>query len=160
MDSTTSVRGLFDITDRVAVITGGGGMLGEKHAEAIAEKEKGILWFASCWDEGSVDFIEQFNPPCYKIASACLTDDNLLTHHRRYGRPLIVSTGMSTLEQIDHAVDVIGGQDLVLMHCNSTYPASIEDLNLRAIDSLRRRYDGVPIGYSGHEVGLIATVGA
>ena len=121
-------------------------------------KERGILWFASCWDEGSVDFIEQFNPPCYKIASACLTDDNLLIHHRGYGRPLIVSTGMSTQEQIDHAVDVLGGQDLVLMHCNSTYPASIEDLNLRTIESLRQRYDGVPIGYSGHEVGLIATV--
>lgn len=86
-------------------------------------REKGILWYASCWDEGSVDFIEQFDPPCYKIASACLTDDNLLRHHRRYGRPVILSTGMSTLEQIDHAVEVLGHDDLIILHCTSTYPS-------------------------------------
>jgi N-acetylneuraminate synthase len=119
----------------------------------------GILWFASCWDEGSVDFLEQFNPPCYKIASASLTDDNLLRHHRQYGRPMILSTGMSTLEQIDHAVDVLGPYDLILLSCTSTYPAPIEELNLRTIHTLRGRYD-VPTGYSGHEVGLAPSVGA
>jgi len=122
-------------------------------------REKGILWYASCWDEGSVDFIEQFNPPCYKIASACLTDDNLLRHHRRYGRPIILSTGMSTLAQIDHAVDVLGTDDLVILHSTSTYPSQIEELNLRTIQTLQERYD-VPVGYSGHEVGLATSVAA
>jgi N-acetylneuraminate synthase len=118
-----------------------------------------IMWFASCWDEGSVDFIEQFNPPCYKIASASLTDDNLLRHHRATGRPIIMSTGMSTIEQIDHAVDVVGKKNLVLMHTTSTYPTSVEQLNLRMIPKLFERYQ-VPVGYSGHEVGLATSVAA
>ncbi len=118
-----------------------------------------ILWFASCWDEASVDFIEQFDPPCYKIASASLTDDHLLRHHRSMNRPIILSTGMSTLDQIDHAVDVLGTQDLILMHCTSTYPSKPEELNLRGIITLRERYD-IPVGYSGHEVGLSTTLAA
>jgi N-acetylneuraminate synthase len=118
-----------------------------------------ILWFASCWDEASVDFIAQFDPPCFKIASASLTDDHLLRHHRQYGKPLILSTGMSTLEQIDHAVDVLGTEDLVLLHTTSTYPSKLEELNLRAIPALKERYE-VPIGYSGHEVGLQTTYAA
>lgn len=118
-----------------------------------------ILWFASCWDEASVDFLEPFNPPCYKIASASLTDDNLLRHHRRCGRPLILSTGMSTVEQIDRAVEVLGTGDLVLMHTTSTYPSKPEELNLRAIQTLQERYR-VPVGYSGHEVGLSTSVAA
>jgi N-acetylneuraminate synthase len=120
-------------------------------------REKGILWFASCWDEASVDFIEQFAPPCYKIASASLTDDNLLLHHRKCGRPIILSTGMSTLEQIDHAVEVLGKDDLIILHCTSTYPSKLDELNLRAITTLSERY-GVPIGYSGHEVGLAPSI--
>jgi N-acetylneuraminate synthase len=103
--------------------------------------------------------MEQFNPPCYKIASASLTDDALLRHHRRYGRPLILSTGMSTQEQVDHAVEVLGPDNLILLHCTSTYPSSVEELNLRGIQNLRERYD-VPIGYSGHEVGLATSVAA
>jgi N-acetylneuraminate synthase len=122
-------------------------------------KEKGIAWFASCWDEGAVDFIERFNPVCYKIASASLTDDSLLRHHRQTRRPLIVSTGMSTLDQVDHAVEVLGSGNLVLMHTTSTYPSKIEELNLRAIQSLAERF-GVPVGYSGHEVGLATSVAA
>jgi len=122
-------------------------------------REKGIFWYASCWDEGSVDFIEQFNPPCYKIASASLTDDNLLRHHRQYGRPIILSTGMSTLEQIDHAVEVLGTDDLIILHCTSTYPSQVEELSLRTIHTLRERYS-VPVGYSGHEVGLATSVAA
>ena len=118
-----------------------------------------ILWLASCWDEASVDFIEQFAPPCYKIASASLTDDNLLRHHRQYGRPIILSTGMSTLEQIDHAVEILGSQDLILMHTTSTYPAQPQELNLLAIPMLCERYQ-VPVGYSGHEVGLSTTLAA
>jgi N-acetylneuraminate synthase len=118
-----------------------------------------LIWFASCWDEGSVDVIEQFKPPCYKIASASLTDDNLLRHHRKTGRPIIASTGMSTLEQIDHAVEVLGQRDLVLLHTTSTYPSEIGELNLRAIPRIAERY-GIPVGYSGHEVGLYTTLAA
>jgi len=117
------------------------------------------VWYASCWDEVSVDLIEQFNPPCYKIASASLTDDNLLRHHRRYGRPIVLSTGMSTIEQIDHAVEVLGTEDLMLLHCTSTYPSVPEELNLSAIYTLKERY-GVPVGYSGHEVGLATSLAA
>lgn len=120
-------------------------------------RKQGLAWFASCWDEASVDFIEQFGPPCYKIASACLTDDNLLRHHRQYGRPIILSTGMSTVEQIDHAVDVLGTESLILMHSTSSYPAKMDELNLRCVPALKERY-GVPVGYSGHEVGLVPTV--
>ncbi len=120
-------------------------------------REKEILWFASCWDKASVDFIEQFEPPCYKIASASLTDDGLLQHHRKCNRPIIISTGMSTLEQIDHAVDVLGKDDLIILHCTSTYPSKLNELNLRAIATLSERY-GVPVGYSGHEVGLAPSI--
>ena len=135
--------------------------LGRPQYEAIDAycREHSILWFASCWDEASVDFVESFAPPCYKIASASLTDDNLLRHHRRTGRPIIVSTGMSTIEQVDHAVQVLGKNDLVLMHTNSTYPSALEELNLRVIGTLRERY-GVPVGYSGHEVGLAPSLAA
>ncbi len=120
-------------------------------------KEKKITWFASCWDEASVDFIAQFDVPAYKVASASLTDDNLLRHTRAQGKPLLVSTGMSTLEQIDHAVDVMGKEDLVILHTTSTYPALYEELNLRVIPMLHQRYN-IPIGYSGHETGLSTSI--
>jgi N-acetylneuraminate synthase len=116
-----------------------------------------IPWFASCWDEGSVDIINRFNIPCYKIASASLTDDNLLRHTRSTGKPIILSTGMSTIEEIDHAVEVLGRDDLVLLHATSTYPAAYPELNLRAIATLRDRYC-VPVGYSGHETGIPTSV--
>jgi N-acetylneuraminate synthase len=122
-------------------------------------KDKKIAWFASCWDEQSVDFIDQFDVPCYKIASASLTDDRLLHHTRATGKPILLSTGMSTLEQIDHAVEVLGKNDLLIMHSCSTYPAYYEELNLRVIPLLIERY-GIPIGYSGHETGLPSTVAA
>jgi N-acetylneuraminate synthase len=122
-------------------------------------RELGIMWSASCWDEGSVDFIEKFTPPFYKIASASLTDDNLLRHHRDTGRPIILSTGMSSLEEIDHAVEVLGRDNLIILHCTSTYPSKPEELNLRAIDTLKSRYQ-LSIGYSGHEVGLQTSVAA
>jgi N-acetylneuraminate synthase len=122
-------------------------------------RQRGIMWFASCWDEDSVDFIERFNPPCHKIASASLTDDDLLRHYRRTGRPILLSTGMSQLEQIDHAVEVLGRESLVILHATSTYPSRTEELNLKMIPRLIERYD-VPIGYSGHEVGLYTTLSA
>src|SRR5436305_3116571 len=123
----------------------------------VYSKAVNLPWFASCWDEDSVDFIEQFNPPCYKIASASLTDDNLLRYTRATGKPIILSTGMSTIEEIDRAVEVLGKEDLVLMHTCSTYPASYDELNLRAIQTLRERYD-LPTGYSGHETGIPTSV--
>jgi N-acetylneuraminate synthase len=122
-------------------------------------RDAGVMWFASCWDAASVDFVERFDPPCYKIASACLTDHDLLRHHRGTGRPILLSTGMSTLDEIDAAVGVLGVDQLVLMHCTSSYPSAPDELNLRAIPALAARYR-VPVGYSGHEVGLAASVGA
>jgi len=121
--------------------------------------QHGIPWFASCWDEASVDFIEQFAPPCYKIASASVTDDALLRYTRAKGRPIILATGMSTMEQIDHAVEVLGRQDLVLLQATSTYPANYDELNLRVIPAFRERY-GIPVGYSGHETGLPSSIAA
>jgi N-acetylneuraminate synthase len=122
-------------------------------------RAKPIAWTASCWDEASVDFIDRFDPPFYKIASASLTDDGLLCHTRSKGKPIVLSTGMSTLEQIDHAVEVLSKQDLVLLHTCSAYPSHYGDLNLRVIPALRARY-GVPIGYSGHETGIASSVAA
>ena len=122
-------------------------------------RRKPIAWTASCWDEASVDFIDQFDPPFYKIASASLTDDDLLRHTRAKRKPIILSTGMSSIDQIDHAVEVLGNEDLVLLHSCSTYPAQYGDLNLRVIPTLRDRY-GVPVGYSGHETGIASSVAA
>ena len=116
-----------------------------------------IRWFASVWDVFSVDAISQFNPPYYKIPSACLTDDELLKYVK--GQSVILSTGMSTVEQIDHAVDILGSEDLILMHCTSSYPCKPEELNLRMIPRLRERY-ACTIGYSGHEVGLSTSIAA
>ena len=122
-------------------------------------KELDIMWFASCWDKDSVDFMEQFTPPCYKIASPCLTDDKLLRYTKRRGKPIILSTGMSTIEQIDHAVDILGEDNLIILHCTSTYPCNVEELNLKVIPFLVNRYR-CPIGYSGHEVGIPTTIAA
>jgi N-acetylneuraminate synthase len=118
-----------------------------------------IAWFASPWDEASVDFLEGFAVPCYKVASASLTDDHLLAHMRSTGKPIILSTGMSTLAQIDHAVEVLGRDQLVILHATSTYPAKYEELNLRVIPMLAQRF-GVPVGYSGHETGIASSVAA
>jgi N-acetylneuraminate synthase len=116
-----------------------------------------MCWFASPWDEGSVDFLEEFSVPVYKIASASLTDDKLLRYIRKTSKPIIISTGMSTYAEIDHAVEVLGKQDLILMHTTSTYPASYDELNLRAIPTMAKRY-GIPVGYSGHETGIPTSV--
>jgi len=120
-------------------------------------KEHGILWFASCWDEESVDFMEQFEPPCYKAASASLTDLPLLKKTASTKRPLIISTGMSTMEEVEKTVQELGIDNLLIAHTNSTYPSPVNELNLRMITSLKGLYPTVPIGYSGHEVGLATT---
>jgi N-acetylneuraminate synthase len=121
--------------------------------------EKGIDWTASAWDEPSVDFLEQFDPSFHKAPSASLTDTALLKKMREQKKPIILSTGMSDIDQIKAAVDLIGTDDLILAHCTSTYPCPPEELNLRMIQTLRNMYP-CPIGYSGHEVGLPTTVAA
>ncbi|MFI1199148.1 N-acetylneuraminate synthase family protein [Streptomyces sp. NPDC020883] len=122
--------------------------------------KRGIAWFASPWDVESVAFLEKFDVPCYKVASASLTDDELLRAMRATGRPVILSTGMSTPKQIRHAVEVLGSDNIVLCHATSTYPAKAEELNLRMIHTLQAEYPNVPIGYSGHETGLQTTLAA
>ena len=122
-------------------------------------RERKMMWFASVWDKPSVDFIESFQPPCYKVPSAALTQHDLLHQIKRTGRPVILSTGMSSMEQIRAAVDILGTENLVLMHSTSTYPCKPEELNLRVIQTLRQEFD-CPIGYSGHEVGLQTTYAA
>lgn len=120
-------------------------------------KKKNIMWFASCWDEKSVDFMEQFDTPCYKIASASLTDDNLLKYTRSKGRPVLISTGMSTMDEIRHAVSVLGEDDLVIFHCTSTYPSNADETNLRVIETFKKEFN-CPIGYSGHERGITPSI--
>ncbi len=118
-------------------------------------QEKKIDWMVSVWDESSVDFMEKFDTPAYKVPSASLTDHNLLKYVRKTGKPVIISTGMSTMKQIHKGVNAVGGDNLVIMHCTSTYPCEPEELNLRMIETLRKEFPNNPIGYSGHEVGLV-----
>lgn len=122
-------------------------------------KKLGIMWFASCWDTESVKFMERFNPPCHKIASAMLTHKPLLDALRATGRPLILSTGMSTQEEIFNAINYLGQDNLVVLHCTSTYPCKVEELNLNYIRVLDDNLFS-PVGYSGHEVGLVTSVAA
>jgi N-acetylneuraminate synthase len=122
-------------------------------------RAKNIMWFASPWDVPSVEFLQNFDTPVFKIASACLTDDELLGAIRATGNPVIMSTGMSTLAEIDHAISLLDRANLILGQATSTYPCKPDELNLRAIQSLRERY-GVPVGYSGHETGLQTTIAA
>jgi N-acetylneuraminate synthase len=123
-------------------------------------KRRGIAWFASPWDLQSVDFLEAFDVPAHKVASACLTDDELLRRMRATRRTIILSTGMSTMRQIRHAVEVLGSDNIILCHATSTYPAPVAELNLKMIYALQAEFPNVPIGYSGHETGLQTTVAA
>jgi len=122
-------------------------------------QSKKMPWFASCWDVASIDFMEQFSPPCYKVASASLTDDSILKRLRKTERVVILSTGMSTIEEIRRAVSRLDPARLVIAHATSTYPCVPQELNLRMIETLRREFD-CPIGYSGHEIGLQTTCAA
>lgn len=123
-------------------------------------RKKGIDWTASCWDEESVDFINAFDVPFYKAASASLTDIPLLRKKRSTGKPLMISTGMSTEEEIVNAVELIGRENLMIAHSTSTYPCKPEELNLRMISTLKKMFPEIPIGYSGHETGLSPTLAA
>ena len=120
-------------------------------------KQKNIMWFASCWDKGSVDFIDQFNPPCYKIASASLTDDELLKYTKSKGKPMLLSTGMSTMEEIEHAMEILGEENTIIYHCTATYPSNSNEINLNCIKTLKERFS-CPVGYSGHERGIAPSI--
>ena len=120
-------------------------------------KHKNIMWFASCWDEASVDFIDQFNPSCYKIASASLTDDKLLEYTKSKGKPILLSTGMSTMEEIEHAMEILGEENTILYHCTATYPSNSEEINLNCIKTLKEKFS-CPVGYSGHERGIAPSI--
>lgn len=121
-------------------------------------KSQNIIWFASCWDEESVNFIDKFEVPCYKIASASLTDKKLLEFTKSKNKPILLSSGMSTLDEIDKAINVLDKDKLVLMHSTSSYPCKTEELNLNVIKFFKDKYQEIPIGYSGHEVGLSTTL--
>lgn len=119
----------------------------------------GINWFASPWDVPSVEFLERHHVIAHKVASASVTDVELLEALRDTGKPIILSTGMSTMDEIDRAVAILGTDNLILMHATSTYPLDPAEANLRVMDTLRERF-GVPVGYSGHETGLQISLAA
>ena len=119
--------------------------------------ELGILWFASPWDEPSVTILNNLDVCCHKVASASVTDYHLLDAINKSGRPVIMSTGMSTIEQVRNAVERLKDVPLALLHSVSIYPTRSEDLNLRMINTLREEFNCV-VGYSGHETGLPATL--
>jgi N-acetylneuraminate synthase len=121
--------------------------------------KRGLQWFASPWDVPSVAFLEQMNVVTHKVASASVTDLEMLAALRDTGKPIILSTGMSTLEEIDKAVETLGTDKLIILHATSTYPLPPAEANLRTIETLRARY-GVPVGYSGHERGLQISIAA
>ncbi|MBA4406143.1 N-acetylneuraminate synthase [bacterium] len=123
-------------------------------------KEKDIDWFASAWDETAVDFLEKFKPVIYKLSSASLTDHSLLKKVRATGKPMILSTGMSTIEEIEEALKLIGKENLLIAQSTSTYPCAIEELNINVIRTYKEKFPGVQIGYSGHETGLAPTLAA
>lgn len=118
-------------------------------------RQKGIEWFASAWDVDSQKFLQQYNLKYNKVASAMLTQDALLEEIAGEGRYTFISTGMSTWEEIDHAVEIFRKHNcpFELMHCNSTYPMAEDDANLSLISVLHARY-GYKVGYSGHETGI------
>lgn len=121
-------------------------------------KEKEIDWSASPWDLDSLDFLNGYDIPFIKIPSAMLTNDELLKESVKTGKKIILSVGMSTEKEIDQAVNILkGAKEFALLHCNSTYPAPIEELNLSAIQTLKQKY-GCEVGYSGHEFRLGTSV--
>lgn len=123
-------------------------------------KEKGIQWFASAWDVDSVEFLEEFNPLMYKVSSASLTDDDLLETIRLTQKPIMISTGMSSLLEIDTAFEKLKNNQLMIAQSTSSYPCDLNELNLNVIESYKKRYLNIPIGYSGHETGLAPTYAA
>ncbi len=136
---------------------------GKEQYDQIEEycREKNIAWSASPWDMDSLKFLEQYNLPFIKMPSAMLTNEELMRASARTGKKVIFSCGMSTLDETDLAVQWMREENaqFALLHCNSTYPAPLEDLNLKCIQTLKDRYD-CEVGYSGHEFRLGTTVAA
>ena len=124
-------------------------------------KEQGIEWFASAWDLKSQKFLQQYNCKYNKVASALLTHKQLLEEIANEGRKTFISTGMSTIEEIDSAVKIFHNANCPyeLMHCNSTYPMQVENANLSTMRFLKDRYK-CDVGYSGHETGIIVSIAA
>jgi N-acetylneuraminate synthase len=132
----------------------------EYDAIDVHAKKIGIDWFASPWDLPSVEFLASYNLPAMKIASATLTDSDVVRGVAEIGIPAILSTGMSSLEEIDQAVNLFSEDSpLALLHCTSTYPLTAEEANLKAMVALGERYNR-PVGYSGHETGLQISIAA
>lgn len=123
-------------------------------------KEKDIHWFASAWDIESVKFLEEFNPVLYKVSSASITDDDLLASVKNTDRPVMISTGMSSLIEIDRAVKQLNRNQLMIAQSTSAYPCKLNELNINVVESYKKRYPYIPIGYSGHETGLAPTYAA
>ncbi len=123
----------------------------------IYAKNLDIIWFASCWDSQAVKDIEKFNVPIYKIASASLTDEEMISEVLKTDKSIILSTGMSSLEEINKTVEFIGNNELAILHTTSTYPCKPEELNLNVIKTYFEDFPDNIIGYSGHETGLVTT---
>ena len=121
-------------------------------------KKSGIDWFASPWDTNSLEFLEEFDVVAHKVASACLTDKELLKGMKATGKPVFLSTGMSNLDQIKTAVGLLDPENTILMHAVSVYPAKQEQLHLSWIEDLKKNFPNYPIGYSGHEAGVMPSV--
>ena len=135
---------------------------GKKEYDIIDDycKKKNIHWFVSCWDNDSVDFILDYDTPCIKVASASITDYELLNYIKSTNLPVIISSGMSTIDEVKNSVKIFSSHDLALLHSVSTYPAKIEELNLNVIRTYYDLFPNTSIGYSGHEVGLSTSYAA
>jgi N-acetylneuraminate synthase/N,N'-diacetyllegionaminate synthase len=132
----------------------------EDHRRLMADCEKdGILFLSSAFDQTSADLLEELGVVAYKVPSGEITNLPYLEHLAKKGRPLIVSTGMSTMEEIGRALETIGGVPVVLLHCTSLYPSPPEAANLRAMDSMRETFQ-VPVGYSDHTDGIWISLAA
>lgn len=121
-------------------------------------KEKKIDIFASPWDCNSVDFLEKFNPCCYKVASASLTDIKLLEKIKATSKPVIISTGMSNELEIDNAIKIFDKNKLAILSCTSTYPTDDNEINLNKMITLKEKYKDIPVGYSGHEKDILPSL--
>ena len=138
--------------------------LSEKDFKELAgyAKQKGIIFLSTPFDEESADLLEKLNVPAFKIGSGDLTNMPLLEYIAKKDKPMIISTGMSTLDEVRDAVNAVknaGNNQIILLHCTSNYPAKIEDCNLRAMQTLEKEFD-VPVGYSDHTLGIVVPIAA
>ena len=123
-------------------------------------KQLNIHWFASPWDVDSVQFLSQYDLPALKVPSASLNDTDLLLAMKKTKSPIIISTGMSTQQEVDDAINLLSDTQLAILHCVSTYPTPPEELNLNVLKTFQKNYPNLIVGYSGHETGLSTTYAA